>query len=303
MISASCISDTYLVDPHLLRTFVTVAERGSFSAAAAELGYTQSAVSQHIAVLESDLGTPLLHRRPVSPTPAGERLLEHAGAILLRLAAARADVHRAVGDPPGTLTIAAAPLAAVGGRLATALTAVRRSLPGTVVTLTVCGRAEVAHGVAVGEYHLGLIDGVAAPTDPLLLVDAGALRTSAVAHDTLVVALANDHPLANRRRIALHDLVDARWIDAPDVAAPLAALRAATDSDDFRPALTYTGTDLTTLLDLVTAGHGLAVLPASLAPTVTTVPLTTPRLQHRIDLLHGHLPGTAADALAAALAG
>ncbi|MFK4087780.1 LysR family transcriptional regulator [Kribbella sp. NPDC020789] len=300
------------MDPHLLRTFVTVAELGSFSAAADQLGYTQSAVSQHIAALESDLGTPLLHRRPVSPTPAGERLLEHAGAILLRLAAARADVNRAVGDPPGTLTIAASPLAAAGGRLATALTAVRRSPPGTVVTLTVCGRAEVAHGVAAGEYHLGLIDGIAAPTDPLLLVDAGSLRTSAVTHDSLVVALANDHPLAARRRIALLDLVDARWIDAPDVAAPLAALRAATDSDGFRPALTYTGTDITALTDLVAAGHGLAILPTSLtralgvrehAGGVVAVRLAAPRLQHRIDLLHGHLPGTAAAALAAALAG
>jgi len=303
MISAPCISDAYDVDPHLLRTFVTVAELGSFSAAATELGYTQSAVSQHIAVLEADLGTPLLHRRPVTATPAGERLLEHAGAILLRLAAARADVHRAIGDPPGTLAIAASPLAATGGRLATALTAVRRSQPGTVVTLSVCGRSEVAHGVAVGDYHLGLVDGVAAPTDPLLTVDAGVLRTSAVSTDSLVVALAHDHPLASRRRIALRDLVDARWIDAPDVAAPLTALRAATDSDGFRPALTYTGTDLNTLLELASAGHGLAVLPTAHASSATVVPLATPRLQHRTDLLHGHLPGAAADALAAALAG
>ncbi|HEV2243114.1 MAG TPA: LysR family transcriptional regulator, partial [Streptosporangiaceae bacterium] len=43
------------VDPHLLRTFVAVAGRGSFSVAARDLGYTQAAVSQHIAALESDL--------------------------------------------------------------------------------------------------------------------------------------------------------------------------------------------------------------------------------------------------------
>ena len=106
------------VDPHLLRTFVTVTECGSFSAAATRLGYTQSAVSQHIATLESDLGTPLLRRRPVEPTPAGERLLEHAGPILLRLDAARADVRRTVANPPSTLTLAASPLAA--GSLAAA---------------------------------------------------------------------------------------------------------------------------------------------------------------------------------------
>src|SRR5688572_1432476 len=100
MICSPSISNTDVVDPHLLRTFVCVAELGSFSAAAQRLGYTQSAVSQHIAVLESDLGTALLQRRPVAPTPAGARLLEHAGPLLLRLAAARADVVRAIAPAP-----------------------------------------------------------------------------------------------------------------------------------------------------------------------------------------------------------
>ncbi|MET9068909.1 LysR family transcriptional regulator, partial [Streptosporangium sandarakinum] len=70
------------MDPHLLRTFVTVVRRRSFSAAAEELGYTQSAVSQQVAALEADLGLTLLRRRPVAPTRAGERLLEHAGPLL-----------------------------------------------------------------------------------------------------------------------------------------------------------------------------------------------------------------------------
>src|SRR3954454_8633332 len=93
------------VDPHLLRTFVAVARHGSFSAAAAELGYTQSAISQQIAALEGDLGTPLLHRRPVAPTEAGARLLDHAAPILLRLEAARADVRRVAAGPPGVLRV------------------------------------------------------------------------------------------------------------------------------------------------------------------------------------------------------
>ncbi|MGV9627886.1 LysR family transcriptional regulator, partial [Streptomyces sp. NPDC003487] len=95
------------MDPHLLRTFVTVARLASFSDAARTLGYTQSAVSQHIAALEQDLGAPLLTRRPVAPTPAGDRLLEHAGPLLLRLDAARADVTRLVAAPDQGLTLAA----------------------------------------------------------------------------------------------------------------------------------------------------------------------------------------------------
>src|SRR5688572_29558640 len=103
MIRGLPISDTDGVDPHLLGTFVAVVERASFSAAARHLGYTQSAVSQHIAALEDDLGVPLLHRRPVTPTEAGARLLEHAAPILLRLDAARADVRRTAGEPAGVL--------------------------------------------------------------------------------------------------------------------------------------------------------------------------------------------------------
>jgi len=285
------------VDPHLLRTFVTVAECASFSSAADRLGYTQSAVSQHIAALEQDLGTTLLGRRPVVPTPAGERLLEHAGPILLRLDAARADVRRTVSTAPGTLNLAASPLAAT--HLATALREVRRSHPGTEVSLTVCGRDDVTQGVAAGSFALGLVDGIAAPSDPLRLSDAVPLRTTAVAHEDLVVALPNDHPLAGRRGLSLENLAEAHWIDAPDVAAPLATLRAAIGSDALQPALTYAGTDLRTFLSLIGAGHGLAVLPESAADV--GVPLTSPRLVHRIELLHGHLTEPAAAALAAVL--
>ncbi|WP_143576788.1 LysR family transcriptional regulator, partial [Streptomyces acidiscabies] len=99
------------MDPHLLRTFVAVARLASFSEAARELGYTQSAVSQHIAALEQDLGAPLLTRRPVTPTPAGDRLLEHAKPLLLRLDAARADVARIAAAPAYGLTLAASPTA------------------------------------------------------------------------------------------------------------------------------------------------------------------------------------------------
>ena len=90
---------------------MAVARLGSFSAAATALGYTQAAVSQQIAALESDLKTQLLTRRPVAPTEAGARLLEHAEPILLRLDAARADVTRMTKAPAATLTIGVTPLA------------------------------------------------------------------------------------------------------------------------------------------------------------------------------------------------
>src|SRR5258708_8231907 len=66
------------------RTFVTVCRLGSLSAAAAELGYTQSAVSRQIAGLEREIGAPLVerHARGIRPTAAGEAFRHHAQAAV-----------------------------------------------------------------------------------------------------------------------------------------------------------------------------------------------------------------------------
>ena len=76
-----------MLDPRRLRVLREVAIRGSFSAAAATLAFTQSAVSQQVAALERETGTRLVERgvRPVRLTDAGRALLAHAEAVLARL--------------------------------------------------------------------------------------------------------------------------------------------------------------------------------------------------------------------------
>ncbi|WP_326938133.1 LysR family transcriptional regulator [Amycolatopsis cynarae] len=291
------------MESHLLRTFVTVAALGSFSAAARQLGYTQSAVSQHIAALEGDLGVALLHRRPVEPTAAGQRLLDHAGPILRRMEAARADIRRAAGEPPGKVVLGGCPLA-LAGWAARALAEARRSLPGLEVSVRAAARDAVVDGVALGEIDLGLVDGIVAPSDPLRLHDADFLTTAPVAEEPVALALPDEHPLATRSSVRLRDLADASWLDAPGIAAPLGELRAAVGTDHLRSALRYEGGDTRTLLSLVAEGHGLLLLPASAlagAPGVRAVPLSAPRLVHRTELVHGRAPGAAVSALAAAL--
>ncbi|MET7616854.1 LysR family transcriptional regulator [Streptomyces sp. NPDC005408] len=277
------------MDPHLLRTYVTVARLASFSAAARELGFTQSAVSQHIAALEHDLGMPLLSRRPVAPTRAGERLLEHAGSLLLRLEAARADLARMAGEPAEELTLAASPLAVRPDALA--------ALPVSRATLRVLPREEIPVAVAKGSADLGLVDGLAAPSDPLRLPDVAPLTATGVAEEPVAVVLPDGHPLTRRPGLRLADLVDARWLDAPEAGLPLDQLRAATaTARGFRPALRYEGTDIRTLIGLAAAGHGLTLLPLAPARAYGTVavPLTEPRLVHRTELLHtGVLRGPA----------
>jgi DNA-binding transcriptional LysR family regulator len=86
------------------------------------------------------------------------------------------------------------------------------------------------------------------------------------------------------------------------MAAPLSDLRRATGADGFRAALRYEGTDVGTLIALAAAGHGLTLLPGPAAqrfPGPAKVPVTSPRLIHRTELLHGSI---GADSPAAALA-
>jgi DNA-binding transcriptional LysR family regulator len=263
------------MDPRFLRTFVTVARLASFSAAARELGYTQSAVSQHIAVLEADLDVVLLERRPVAPTEAGARLLEHAEPILLRLDAARADVARVAAGPPERLRIGTTPLAAT---FAASLVA-----PALAVTVRVGAREEIARAVAVGELDTGIVDGVAAPGDPLRLPETGA-RVASFTEEPLAVAAPLDHPLAGLA-IQMEVLVDARWIDAPGICAPLTELASLARAEGFRPALTYEGSDVGGLLALVGAGHGLALLPERALRDVAALPVIQPRLVHRTEWL------------------
>ncbi|MFF8972956.1 LysR family transcriptional regulator [Streptomyces sp. NPDC014995] len=284
------------MDPHLLRTYVTVARLASFSEAARALGYTQSAVSQHIAALEQDLGAPLLTRRPVAPTAAGERLLEHAGPLLLRLDAARADVARMAAAPAHGLTLATSPTALTPAALA--------ALPPAGVTLRALARDEVPAAVAAGTADLGLVDGLAAPSDPLRLPDVAPLTTYGVGEEPVCVLLPAAHPLARRAGLRLGDLADARWIDAPDTGLPLPHLRAANGGHGVRPALRYDGTDVRVLTALAAAGHGLTLLPRSAAtgvPGAAAVPLTEPRVVHRVELVHTGTPTGAAGALAEAL--
>ncbi|MEV7611622.1 LysR family transcriptional regulator [Streptomyces sp. NPDC089799] len=287
------------MDPHLLRTFVTVTRLGSFSAAARELGYTQSAVSQHIAALEGDLRAELLTRRPVGPTPAGVRLLEHAGPLLLRLDAARADVLRLAGAPSQRVTVAASPLA-VGPRLLAAL-------PPTGATLAVMPPDAVPAAVATGGCDLGLVDGLAAPSDPLRLPDVAPLTVVGVAEEGLAVLFPAGHPFAGRDSVRAADLADARWLDAPDAGLPLASVRAAVGSDRPRAALRCTGTDVRAVCALAAAGHGLVLLPrgtaesSAAAGTGVAVPLAAPRLVHRTELVSSGVPSGAAASVAALL--
>jgi DNA-binding transcriptional LysR family regulator len=168
-------------------------------------------------------------------------------------------------------------------------------------------RDEIPAAVATGSADLGLLDGLAAPSDPLRLPDVAPLTTHGVGEEPVAVLLPAGHPLAGRPGLRLADLADARWLDAPDAALPLAQLRAATGGGVFRPALRYDGSDVRTLAALTATGHGLTLLPRRTAtgiPGTVAVPVIAPRVVHRVELVYGGTPaGAAADLVTGLLDG
>src|SRR5665213_503170 len=102
-----------MLNVNRLRILIEVASRGSFSAAAESLSYTQASVSQQIAALEQETGATLLERLPrgVRLTPAGQVLLEYAEGIIARLHAAEAEMAAIAGLRGGQLRMASFPTA------------------------------------------------------------------------------------------------------------------------------------------------------------------------------------------------
>ena len=153
--------------------------------------------------------------------------------------------------------------------------------------------------MARGELDLALTDGLTAPGDPL--PEQAPVTATGLSEAPVAVVLPAGHPLAARPALRLPDLADARWIEADNVAPPLAEIRRHAGVEGFRPALRYDGEDVMTLINLAAAGHGLTLLPEPVlrAAGITTVRVTQPRVGHRVELLHAALR---ADSPAAALA-
>ncbi len=272
-----------------LRALAAVVRLGSFTRAAESLGYTQSAISQQVAALETELGTELVSRRPVRATAAGERLVEHAEHVILRLDVARSELVETRGEQ-GTLLLAVTSFTAPRA-LALALHRLQSERPRLSAVVHATDPTAAVAAVASGTVHGALVDGVAAPNEPLELADAGLLASRRVAEAPLGVALAEGHPLLAQDSIDLEALADAPFVASPrllDDGGRLADLERRRRTSR----VVYDGLDVATLLSLVGAGVGAALVPGSteVAPYgVGWRPLrssrSSPRIVHRTELV------------------
>ncbi len=160
------------METDLLRTFLAVARRESFTAAAAELNLVQSTVTSRVKALEKALGARLLDRLPDGArlTDAGQRAVDHARTLLD--AEHRLIEDTASTEPAGEVVIGA-PESVCAYRLPRAVAALRQQHPGITVHLIPAGTRETFQGVLEGRFELGLILDRAAAPRPLSLLPIG----------------------------------------------------------------------------------------------------------------------------------
>jgi DNA-binding transcriptional LysR family regulator len=235
-----------------------VVARGSFSAAADALSYSQSAVSQSIATLEGEVGTALIERdrRGVRPTAAGAALVGHAEGILARIEAAEEEVAAISGGHGGRLRVASFPTAGAT-LMPQAIAAFRASHPGVEVSLAEGEPEEIAPRLRAGEFDLVLLFEFAGVGERL----GAGMRRFELLEDPLHLALPADHRLASRRQLRLADLGGESWIQT-SAASPCARhVVRSCHAAGFEPRVSFESDDYQTVQGLVAAGVGVALIP------------------------------------------
>lgn len=254
-----------------LEVFLAVARRKSFTAAAQALGYSQSAVSRQIAVLEKELNADLFDRlaRGVELTEQGRSLLPHAEAMLDRLTAAQRDLDAVRGVGGGRLRVGAFPTA-VAALVPRALAAFRTAHPKVDLSLVEGLTPALLQQLVAGDADLAVVS--APPDRPL---DSTRLSLHHLLDERLLVAVPPGHRLARRRTVRLAEFADDSFI-AGSATAEETLLRASLPSG-FRPKIDIVAAEWTGKLGCVAAGLGVALVPA-LAVRATPADLVLLRL-------------------------
>jgi DNA-binding transcriptional LysR family regulator len=246
-----------MIDLRHLRYFRAVAQELHFGRAAARLAIAQPALSRQIQQLEQELGTPLLRRtqRRVELLPAGALLLERTEGILQELARAISDTRRTGDGELGRLAVGFIH-SSTYGLLPSIVGRFRQLHPGIELELREMPIA-VQHAALVrGTIDVGLLRVQAAPAE---------LQVLPVLPDPFVLAVPARHPLAGRSRVRLRSIADDPFVMFTRAEAPLfhARVQAMCEAAGFAPRIVQHATQIHTVVGLVGAGLGVAVVPAS----------------------------------------
>lgn len=275
-----------------LRVVREVAERGTFSAAAVSLGYTQSAISRQVASVERAAGTPVFerHREGVRLTAAGRVVLQHAAKALDEIDAADRALR---GLPASTGTVRLGVFPSAGAiLLPRALVALRRTHPGIAVVSRDGSTPALVRALRAGSIDLAVLSSL--PPFRAPDTETPPLVVETLAERNLCVAVAATHPLAANDSVDVADLRGQRWI----------AGRSSADDQqlgvwpglDERADVAHTARDWLTKLHLVAAGCGFTTVPSSMVvPDGVRVLAVRGGPEERRRVVVAHVPGRLAE--------
>jgi DNA-binding transcriptional LysR family regulator len=244
-----------MLDVRRMRVLREVAVRGSFSAAAEALSFTQSAVSQQIAALEREAGTTLVQRsaRGVRLTEAGEAVVRHAEAIMARLAEAEAELEAIAGLRGGRLRMAS--FESAGSTLMPlAIAGFRAKHPAVELSLSLAEPEDCVPQLRSGELDLAIV------FESAVVDQVDGIERVHLLEDPMYLALPSDHPLAHRRRLRLEDLAGEAWIaGAADCECNRLISRACAMAG-YQPRIAFQTDDYTAMQGFVAAGVGVSLI-------------------------------------------
>jgi DNA-binding transcriptional LysR family regulator len=272
-----------MLDLHRLRLLREFAARGSIAGTAAFLGYTPSAVSQQLAVLEREAGTALLDRsaRRAELTDAGRRLAGHAERILAMVEEAETDLSARATEPAGRVVATAFPSAAVA--FAPALARSLRTHPRLALVLRQTQAADGLRQVRSGEVDVAIVDDWSSRL--VTEIETGGILTCYhLIRDDLVLVLPRTHPAADPgQAVDLRALRNEPWLAAPAGESSRLAVDRLLAAVGVTPPVLSEFEGMSTIVSLVARGIGIAILPR-IAVTAAGRRVAVRDLPHGLDL-------------------
>jgi len=242
-----------------LRYFIAVAEELHFSKAAERLHIAQPPLSQQIQQLEAELGVKLFHRktkRQVQLTEAGQVFLQEAYQLLVQLETAVAMTQRTGRGETGLLRIGFTSLV-IYDLLPLILSQFREQFMEVELVLLELTTSQQEQALRDSLIHVGF-------AHPPLENDT--LCYQCIHQETLVVALSSTHSLAQQEYICVRSLLSEPLIMFPRYLAPglYDRIMSLFPQVNLKPNITQEAIQMQTIIGLVSAGMGVAIIPSSL---------------------------------------
>jgi DNA-binding transcriptional LysR family regulator len=246
-----------MLDVRRMRVLREVALKGSFSAAAESLSFTQSAVSQQIAALEREAGAVLVERsaRGVRLTDAGEAVVRHAEGILAKLAEAEAELEAIAGLRGGRVRMAAFESAA-GTIMPVAISRFAEQHPGVELSMSLMDQEDSIPAMRAGDIDLAITVGTGAPGDR----ESDGVMHYHLLEDPLYLVLPEHHPLAYKRGVRLADLAGEPWIGGAPNCECNKMITQACMRFGFDPRIAFETDDYSAVQGFVAAGVGVSLI-------------------------------------------